>query len=166
MNQTTRTAPFILKLRHQFLASSCAQEHFLLVDLLLLLYENGPCTLFLNFLQQFLYSMPIDKTKCVIVLTDDDGKKKTVSRQGETVCQICDLNYYWHFVLILLARYLFICILVPLWKIYIDHSTKSIFSIQLRRIIRNFFYFFFLGYLSLLTGGCCLKGKLTGPFPY
>ena len=72
---------------------------------------------------------------------------------------------YWHFILILLTRYLFIYCIWFRSGGYIDHSTKSIFSIQLRRIIRNFFYIFFRG-ISLLTGGCCLKGKLTGPFPY
>jgi hypothetical protein len=94
----------------------------------------------------------LTKKKCVIVLTDDDGKK-TVSRQGETVCQICDLNYYWPFRLDFIdTLFIYLYFGSALEDISII-APNPFFSIQLRRIIkkkciiRNFFYFFF-GYLS------------------
>ena len=74
-----------------------AQEHFSFSWPTFIIIRKRPLHIISpTFFNNFFILCLLTKKKCVIVLTDDDGKK-TVSRQGETVCQICDLNYYWPF---------------------------------------------------------------------
>ena len=152
MNQTTRTAPLYFEIAPSISRFDLRRNIFLLVDLLLLLYENGPCTLFLQLSSTIsLFYAYWPKKNVSLFWLMMMAKKRSVAKVKLYVKYVTWI-IIGLFVWILLTRYLFICIWFRSGG-YIDHSTKSIFfnsiaSNNNKKMFKKFFLFYFRVSLS------------------